>query len=509
MANEKRTVGQEALMDAGPYVGRVVGHLDPNYMGALEVQLLKGTTGNNDDSEGQSFKVSYASPFWGQTPVNGISANTDFAYTQSAYGMWMTPPDVGSRVIVVFAEGAANMGFWIGCIPDNYVNLNVPDKVASTFFTGSPKGEGAKEAKKRTGKVVVGEINKKNLADNKGNDPTKFKKPINEEWMDLLHKAGLASDGTRALTTSSARRELPSMVFGINTPGPYDKRPGSPKAGYGPGGTAAQVPFNRLGGTVFVMDDGDDKILRKGPASTTKKEYVNVEKGEKGGDVTLPHNELMRIRTRTGHQILFHNTEDLVRIDHGSGNSWIEMTANGKIDVYSKDSISMHTENDFNLTADRDINLNAGRNFNVLSKEDIQVETNANMTTYVAMNNQVTTLLDYDVNTTGANKFTAGGTTDINSGGNHTETAPQIHMNGPQAATATAVTPLYTHVLPGATATATTSLHRRLPQHEPWSHHENVDPEVYTPIKTDRNLELIMTSAFDYDNAPDTFKKGV
>jgi len=125
------------------------------------------------------------------------------------------------------------------------------------------------------------------------------------------------------------------------------------------------------------------------------------------------------------------------------------------------------------------------------------------------MNNQITTLLDYDVNTTGANKFTAGGTTDINSGGNHTETAPEIHMNGPQAATAVAVTPLYTHVLPGATATATTSLHRRLPQHEPWPHHENVDPEVYTPIKTDRNLETIMTSAFDYDNAPDTFKKGV
>ena len=43
MANEKRTVGQEALMDAGPYVGRVVGHLDPNYMGALEGRLLKGT----------------------------------------------------------------------------------------------------------------------------------------------------------------------------------------------------------------------------------------------------------------------------------------------------------------------------------------------------------------------------------------------------------------------------------------------------------------------------------
>ena len=76
------------------------------------------------------------------------------------------------------------------------------------------------------------------------------------------------------------------------------------------------------------MDDGDDKILRNGPAGTTKKEFVNHEKGEKGGDYTVPHNELVRIRTRTGHQILLHQTEDLIRIDHGSGNSWIELTSN-------------------------------------------------------------------------------------------------------------------------------------------------------------------------------------
>jgi len=514
MANEKRTAGQEAKLDSGPYIGRVVGHLDPNYMGALEVQLLKGQVANNDDVGGQTFKVHYSSPFYGQTPVNGISANQGFAYTQQAYGMWMSPPDVGSRVLVTFVEGAANMGYWIGCIPDNYINLNVPDKIATSFFAGKAQGDGAKSAIAKTSKVVVGEINKKNLVDNKGNDPTKFKKSINEEWMDLLFAQGLEADGTRGLTTSSARRELPSMVFGINTPGPYDKRPGAPKAGYGPGGQSASIPFNRLGGTSFVMDDGDDKILRKGPAGTTKKEFVNHEKGEKGGDYTVPHNELVRIRTRTGHQILLHQTEDLIRIDHGSGNSWIELTSNGKIDVYAKDSISMHTENDLNITADRDINLNAGRNFNVLSKDDIQIETNTDMITYVAGNNQVTTLLDYDLNTIGANKFTAGGTTDILSGGNHTETAPNIHMNGPQAATATAATPLTTHVVPGGpfktpTDTALTSLHKRLPQHEPWPHHENVDPFAYKPLRTNRLNEAPIPESFDYDNTPDTFKKGV
>ena len=48
-----------------------------------------------------------------------------------------------------------------------------------------------------------------------------------------------------------------------------------------------------------------------------------------------------------------HNTEDLIYISHGSGNSWIEMSANGKIDIYAKDSISMRSEQDINFYADR------------------------------------------------------------------------------------------------------------------------------------------------------------
>ena len=51
----------------------------------------------------------------------------------------------------------------------------------------------------------------------------------------------------------------------------------------------------------------------------------------------------------------YYTIEDLIYIAHGSGDSWIEMTANGKIDVYAKDSVSIHTENDFNFKAGRDI----------------------------------------------------------------------------------------------------------------------------------------------------------
>jgi len=507
MGQDKRTAGSEVHLSYGPYIGRVIGHLDPNYQGSLEVQLLKFNTSNNQGQEGQTFKVRYGGPFAGQTPASAVTKNDGYKYSQQSYGMWMTPPDIGTQVIVVFVEGQANLGFWIGCVSDNYINFSMPDRVATSFYAGSPTGQGAKLSVGNTGKAVVGEINKKNLADNKGNDPTKYKKPINEDWMDILWGMGLDSDGTRGLSSASARREVPSMVFGISTPGPYDKRPGYVKAKYGSAGTQADIPFGRLGGTHFVMDDGDDKFLRKGSASTTGKEYASVGKGEKDGLPQIPANELMRIRTRTGHQILFHNSEDLIRIDHGSGNSWIEMSANGKIDIYAKDSISMHTENDLNITADRDINLHAGRKTNILSESDIQIETDTNMTTLVKGNTKLTTTKDYDVNTGGHNWFTAGGPTDILSGGNHTETAPNIHMNGPQAATAVAVTPLSTHVLPGLTATAVASLHKRLPQHEPWGHHENVDPTNYTAIMTDRDNDALLISLPDLDTLPDTFKK--
>ena len=113
------------------------------------------------------------------------------------------------------------------------------------------------------------------------------------------------------------------------------------------------------------MDDGDDKLIRKVPADLGPPEYVNKEAGETGGDPTLPHNELVRFRTRSGHQILMHNTEDFIYIANARGTAWVELSSDGKIDVYANDSISIHSDNDLNFTADRDVNIEGGRNVNI------------------------------------------------------------------------------------------------------------------------------------------------
>jgi hypothetical protein len=318
------------------------------------------------------------------------------------------------------------------------------------------------------------------------------------------------------------------------------------------------------------MDDGHDRFVRKGPASEVPLAgaYADTQNGE-SGDPTIPLNEFFRIRTRTGHQLLLHNSEDLIYISNARGTSWVELTSDGKIDVYAKDSVSVHSENDVNIYADRDINMEAGRNVNVKANANyssgafvdsngnesgrIQMESAFDTNILIGANGKIETrtysLLDVpvdgnldinvkgntkiatgegevedsyvlDVRTFGTtsiyntvdfnllsdenNKFTAlFGATDILSGGNHTETASVIHMNGPQAAEAPEATlaatiiDLKTHpnvVTDGNKVWASTryqsgtvnSIMKRIPMHEPWVAHENFIPTAVKPDNTDR-----------------------
>ena len=295
-------------------------------------------------------------------------------------------------------------------------------------------------------------------------------------------------DETRCLTTSSSRREVPSSVFGINTPGPIDKVYSNRQ----------QTSKNaRLGGTSFVMDDGDDKFVRKTKASEGAYEYVNVESMDQetyaGAEkqANVPHNELFRIRTRTGHQILLHNSEDLVYIANANGTAWIEMTANGKIDFFAEDSVSVHSKGDFNFKTDRDFNLQAGRDINLKSATVNQESTTHNVLVSGAQTVEVT---GQQTITTGNTNHYAGGNINLDVGG-------LVNIaNG--IAVATPVSPLATWSLPGE---ANPTIMKRVPQHEPWSHHENYDPMAVALIKTDRSEQEDIVVA-EPINIPDTFK---
>ena len=458
MATETRT-NREQFNGPGPYLAKIVSHIDTKYMGGLEVELLKIIEeGNNTLTTGQTAQVKYLPGFYGVTPYGGTSDNEGYDHTQKSYGMWAVPPDIGNIVLVMFIEGNRSQGFWLGVVPDEYMNFMIPGNAATTY-----------NDKDKTKNLPVGEYNKKSPK-HKGGDPTQFIKPVNTDLHSILTNSGLIGDNFRGVSSSSARREVPSMVFGWNTPGPYDRRKGAPKFNYGNIGSQTQVASSRLGGSSFVMDDGDASFLRKGSASSSKSDYAAVEKQEKGGDPTIPQNELIRLRTRTGHQILLHNSEDLIYIGNAKGTTWIELTSNGKIDIYAKDSVSVHTENDYNVTADRDINFTAARDINFTAGIDIRQNAGKDFDLKAGNDIRQTCEFDWQINAGYDGKITVAKSLNLKSK-HHLETADKIDMNGPAAATA-------------ATA-ETANLPFRSPQAEPWAGHENYDPLQHTPGKTD------------------------
>jgi uncharacterized protein (DUF2345 family) len=563
----------------GPYEAIVVNHLDPAYMGTLEVELLKNTgSGNNPERTGQLHTVRYLSPFYGVTPNVATANNDGYEWTQKSYGFWAVPPDVGTKVLVIFAEENSAYGYWIGCIQDNFMNFMLPDGRASTELTTA-----ATPRELQGNKLPVGEYNKRTES-GAGKDPTKFLKPYNKDFSQILEIQGLITDEVRGTTTTSARREIPSMVFGMSTPGPLDKRPGAPRFPLGNEETKAQQFTNRLGGSSFVMDDGDDKYVRAEHPSEGPPRYVNKEGGESGGDPTLPKDEHVRLRTRTGHQILLHNTEDVIYIANARGTAWIELTSDGKIDIHAQDSISVMSNNDINFTAERDFNIEAGRNINmradgrwgqkqnfydgkengriqmesefdtkVLVGQDHKITVKRKSDTIVKDEMKTTVQAEYNVHTLSTMYLTADNNMNLLSGVNMYETAGASHhtiagggsivesassnisMNaagliamdassiyadsGRSQSAASAspaedaepVIPLskiqLPYVTPGIqTPSPYNSILTRAPQHEPWTHHENLNPQSFKINQTDREDPGLLREGINAIT-PDTFRK--
>jgi len=498
MGIENSNSGEQERNPELPCIAMVVSHGDSTYMGRLKVELLRNAGNDNDKSPGQIIEVDYMTPFYGTTNIDYVDPDPDdYNNTQKSFGMWMIPPTPGSYVMVIFHNGKIERGYWIGCLPglDIGSNFSVPGIAATKYNLD--------DASKR---IPVAEYNK--IAQGTQKEETKVDKP-RHLFADVLETQGLLEDDIRGITTSSARRETPSMVFGISTPGPVDKNGKQGAIGEAPKKIPnARVSF--LGGTTFVMDDGDDKYLRKTPASEGPPEYAADEQGEDGGDNTIPHNELVRIRTRTGHQILLHNSEDLIYIGNARGTSWIELSSNGKIDIYAEDSISVHTKNDINFLADRDINFEAGRNVNIKATERVQIESVTNTNIIVGADGKITTTGKFDINTGDTNKFTSGADTHILAA-NTAIDGGNINLNSGIATEAESAEVLSTFENPTETdGTTITSIMLRVPTHEPWPHHENLNPESFTPEKTDiaAGAEIPAPDAWKiYSTVTDTFEQ--
>ena len=341
-------------INPGPYMAIVKDNVDPTYMGGLKV-IIPSLSGTEDGPTSMLYEVKYLTPFYGAKSPNATAKTSPYDFDDSphSYGMWMVPPDIDSRVLVIFVEGKVSQGYWFGCVQDPYTNHMIPGIASSTDTAlGSEEGESTRGVAQKygTNRVPVSEVNRSTWASASAAGIDKLKKPIHP-FADTLQSQGLIEDTVRGTTTSSARRESPSAVFGVSTPGRIiDRAFGAPtkKFRLGPTDAKREGSYSRGAGHTFVMDDGDA-----------------------AGD-----NQLIRLRTGSGHQLLMHDTKGVVYLANGSGNVWMEFSDDGTIDIYAGGGINIRSKGDMNFHSEKDINMYANKNFRIKSQEILALDGN-------------------------------------------------------------------------------------------------------------------------------------
>ena len=334
--------------DVGPYVGVVKYTNDPTRQGKLGVNIPELTLTNNP-SPADCIWCNYLSPFYGAKSVEATSKSdpNDYKSTQHSYGFWAVPPDIDTEVLVIFAKGEANRknAFWIGCVQQALTNQQLPGYGSSTETIRT--NENAREAygiQRKTNYgtdfLPVGEKNRRIIeAAQTADFAESIKYPVNDILADQLLSEGLIQDNVRGTTSSSARRETPSQVFGLSTPGRV--REDSRRLNIGV--NADTIRPDRNPGHSFVMDDGDVDGA----------------------------NQQVRLRTASGHQLLMNDTEGVVYIANGSGKAFIEMDKDGTISVYSDGGINLRSSRDFNLHSETNINFHAKGTINFTSENHL------------------------------------------------------------------------------------------------------------------------------------------
>jgi murein DD-endopeptidase MepM/ murein hydrolase activator NlpD len=403
------------------YLGYVKDNRDAFKMGRLKVWIPEFSTSATDEK--QWFTVQYCSPMAGATPVkNNTKEGRDMASTQQSYGWWSVPPDVDNEVVVMFLNGDPNRGIYIGGMYQQFMNHMVPGIPTAPSYSEGQEGI----------EPPVAEYNRWDPAITNADNHTRARfEPLHES----LVNQGLYTDQQRGPSTSGARRDEVSQVYGLKTPS----------------------------GNHMVFDDS-------------------------------PEDSFIRFRTASGAQILINDTAGYVYIISANGNSWFEISDEG-IDAYSAQSISMRSQGDINFHADGSMNLHAKAGMNMFGGAATMNFGSLNLNSRGAL--KMTSKASMDLKSQGDLSMMAKGSLGLksktmaldSSGGLGVSAtgaiflqAPTINQNfgtGPKAKDAQdssvlSAGDLEDRDLNRATSYAeitTQSIVSRLPTHEPWSGH--------------------------------------
>lgn len=383
----------------GLYIAKVIDTVDDRYEGFMYVELVGenyvGDVGNKDQRQ-QYHRIRRATPYGG---------SYQYANATNSYGMSSHPPAPGSQILVAFPNNS-DVGVMVGVLPDVTRNASVPSNAAA-FVDSEADTIGP------TLDPSVKKVQDKNKRPRASSMTVKNSEEQSDKAKDgeALTGQGVGIDSLRGLSSSSQRRESPTQVFGFNTPG----------------------------GHSFVMDDGTL------PNSDT---CLTPDKERKGG-----LSNLVRLASQSGAQILMHDGTGMIYIINQSGSSWIQMSNDGKIDIYAEEAVSMHTKTDFNLYCEGDFNLDADKiTMKARGEDGATIETATG---------------EFNLHANKDIKLTTDLNGHIRAKGNMRTTAALIDLNGPEATEATKTVANNLTV----NNSVKESINSRVPEAEPWGGH--------------------------------------
>lgn len=437
-----------------PVYAVVKDNIDPTRTGRLRV-YISDLGGPDPDDSSSWLTVNYMTPFFGFTP--GSAPDTGYGNSQlnsTSYGMWTSPPDIGTTVICIFINGDPNYGYWIGCVPNAEKLTMVPAIGGQKVVVPNEQ-----EAKSVGGAKILPVTNMNDNDSKLSQSPSYFDapKPINSYVIQTLNYQGLLRDNVRGVISSSAQRETPSRVgFGVSTPGRPIYKGGADDSTIIKDITAGNKDktqiVSRRPGHSFVMDDGD--IVGK--------------------------DQLIRLRTSLGHQILMSDDGQCLFIIHANGRSWIELGKEGTIDMYATNSVNIRTQGDLNLHADRNVNINALGDLN-LKGDSVNIEAEKNLTERAGINHAGYCGAAYTYKATAGLSMSAGGIASISAVGPtfikgkplflNTGTSPLQAVEVPKIPLKFHVDTLYDNTKGWSAAPGKlVSITSRAPAHAPWAY---------------------------------------
>lgn len=128
---------------------------------------------------------------------------------------------------------------------------------------------------------------------------------------------------------------------------------------------------------------------------------------------------LIRLRTRSGAQLLISEDDGHIYAISKSGASWLELNNSGNVDVYAGGSFSVFGTSDVNVSSDGNVNIQSDADINLKAAGNVNIQSDG----------------DNNVKAGGDNNLESGGTANVR-GGSVVVTGGTVDINGPTAAPA-------------------------------------------------------------------------